>query len=216
MNQKHNLVCQNCHGTMGAMANGIEQGRVPWVQEPRCADCHLSKYAENPGTLFRNSSGHGGVMCEGCHNSTHADLPSRVDADNANNIALQGFAGSLKDCRVCHGVMPAGQGPHGLVLTDVEHEVLAGAVAMRCFPNPVRTACTIELPGTRTEGGRLIVYDALGRIVRMLTPTRTPGGALRATWDATDGHGGRVRAGVYFARWQQGAQHAAARLTVVD
>jgi hypothetical protein len=78
------------------------------VQEPRCGTCHLANYAENTGTLFRNSFGHGGVMCEGCHNSTHADVPARDDQDNANSVALQGYAGPLKNCAVCHGVLGDG------------------------------------------------------------------------------------------------------------
>jgi len=216
MSVRHGLECQNCHGSMGAMANGIELGRIPWVQEPKCATCHLSAYAENPGTLFRNSIGHGGIMCEGCHSSTHADVPTRVAADNANNIVLQGFAGSLRDCSVCHGYYPAGGGPHGLVLTAVEQEVTSGAKPLHAFPNPMRTSCSIEIPGRSPADGRLILYDMQGRIVRMLDPVVARPGVLRASWNGADAHGTRVRAGVYFIRWQQGAQQAAARVTLVD
>lgn len=213
MNTRHGLQCQSCHGTMGALANGIQLGRVPWAQEPRCGTCHTSNYAENPGTLFRNSIGHGGVMCEGCHNSTHADLPSRVAADNANNIALQGFVGTLSNCAVCHGVIPAGAGPHGNDLTSVADDILSGAGRLGVFPNPVRSGCTFEVPTRGAGEGRLIVYDMNGRIVRMITPA--PAGARTLAWDGMDSHGARVPAGVYFARWQLGDVRAATRLTVI-
>ena len=216
MSVKHGLQCQNCHGTMGAMANGIEQGRIPWAQEPKCATCHLAAYAENPGTLFRNSIGHGGIMCEGCHSSTHADVPTRVAADNANNIALQGYAGALKNCSVCHGYNPTSGGPHGLAVTAVEQEVTAGASSLRAFPNPVRGSCTIECSGRSAADGRLILYDVQGRIVRMLDPVVASSGVLRATWDRADARGARVRAGVYYARWQQGDSRAATRLVVLE
>ena len=60
----------------------VGENRTPWVDEPRCADCHENQYHENTGTLYRNSTGHGGLYCAACHNSTHAILPSREAADN--------------------------------------------------------------------------------------------------------------------------------------
>ena len=106
--------CTNCHGDMRAVGS---EDRIPWVDEPKCGDsaCHGSQYAENPNTLYRNSTGHGGLYCEACHNSTHAILPSREARDNMQTIALQGYAGAITECTVCHGLtVPAGQGPHGM------------------------------------------------------------------------------------------------------
>jgi hypothetical protein len=90
--------------------------RVPWVDLPRCGDaqCHGASHAENPGKRYRDSVGHGGIYCEGCHGSPHAILPTMQPNDNLQNAALQGFPGTLKDCRVCHIVLPANPGPHGL------------------------------------------------------------------------------------------------------
>ncbi|MCB0236729.1 MAG: hypothetical protein KDG58_21305, partial [Anaerolineae bacterium] len=102
------------HGDMRAVGS---EDRIPWVDEPKCGDsaCHGSQYAENPNTLYRNSTGHGGLYCEACHNSTHAILPSREARDNMQTIALQGYAGAITECTVCHGLtVPAGQGPHGM------------------------------------------------------------------------------------------------------
>lgn len=214
MNQLHGQQCQNCHGNMAAMARGIENGRIPWVQEPSCASCHTAAYAENPNTLFKLSTGHGGVMCEGCHNSTHADVPSRQPEDNANNIALQGHAGPLGDCKVCHGVIPAGAGPHGITTAGVGDELLRGTTALHVSPDPMRSACTITLPRLGEGGGRLLVYDMQGRIVRMLEPA--PGhGARVATWDARGRGGERVLPGIYFMLWQQAGKRAASRVTVL-
>jgi hypothetical protein len=218
MSERHGLTCQDCHGNMSAMASSIELGRVPWASEPRCANCHLPAYAENPGTLFRNSFGHGGVACEGCHNSTHADLPSREARDNANNIALQGHAGSLGDCKVCHGVTPGGAGPHGMLATaDVGPLVLGGARAMRVTPNPVRDACRLEwsAAGGDASTGRLVLFDAGGRTVRVLDPIRSGDGMWRVAWDARDQFGRPVPAGTYFARAGEDGRRIAARVTVV-
>ncbi len=105
------MTCTNCHGGMADVAN---PARRPWIDEPRCGNCHGPQYAEEPGKLYRNSVGHGGLYCEACHGSPHAILPSTQPNDNIQNIALQGHAGTLSDCRVCHGQVPAGPGPHGL------------------------------------------------------------------------------------------------------
>ncbi len=105
------LTCQSCHGNMSDVAN---PARIPWVTLPQCENCHTAQYAQNPGKRYRDSVGHGGLYCESCHGSPHAILPTIQPNDNIQNIALQGFAGTLKDCTVCHGTVPSGPGPHGL------------------------------------------------------------------------------------------------------
>jgi hypothetical protein len=74
----------------------------------------MSKFAENQAlnskgqtvdVLYRLSTGHGGVMCEGCHNSTHAIWPNAMQKANDNVAAqqLQGHHGTLVECTTCHG-----------------------------------------------------------------------------------------------------------------
>jgi hypothetical protein len=106
------MVCQNCHGTIADVAN---PSRRPWIDEPRCENCHGPAYAENPGKLYRQSVGHGGLYCEACHGSPHAILPTNQANDNIQNIALQGYAGTLDKCSVCHQRTPVGAGPHGIL-----------------------------------------------------------------------------------------------------
>jgi hypothetical protein len=78
-----------------------------------------SRFAENTNALFRYSKGHGGIACEGCHNSTHAIWPNPVDAhnDNVASQQLQGHAGTITECTTCHGAgvlsLSLG-GPHGM------------------------------------------------------------------------------------------------------
>lgn len=78
------------------------------------------RFAEEPGTLYRLSQGHGGVSCEGCHGSPHAIWPVADPRQNDNVAArqLQGHAGTLSDCATCHGDggFAAGSldGPHGM------------------------------------------------------------------------------------------------------
>jgi hypothetical protein len=113
--EREGMWCTDCHGDLANVASTIEQGREPWLQEPRCDDCHDAAYAEAPNTLYRNSyNGHHGLYCTVCHGSPHAILPSREERDNRQNTVIQGHAGTLNVCAVCHKETPDEAGPHGL------------------------------------------------------------------------------------------------------
>ncbi len=110
MSTEEGMTCTDCHvGGLGMLGTPT---RTPWHDEPRCGNCHDPQYAENAGTLYRMSTGHGGMYCESCHSSTHAITPSRVAADNVQAIALQGYAGAIENCTVCHLTQPSSGGPH--------------------------------------------------------------------------------------------------------
>lgn len=114
--------CQNCH-TGTALSNN---GQIRYTnvydtngQRREAVDATFATTPDVPSagfSLYRFSSGHGGLQCEACHGSTHAEFPSSHVNDNLQSIALQGHAGTLVECATCHGTMPhtiAG-GPHGM------------------------------------------------------------------------------------------------------
>jgi hypothetical protein len=74
--------------------------------------------------LFHTSKGHGGLFCSACHGSPHAIVPTGNPRDNVQNTALQGHAGTLWDCSVCHGYYPSAPGPHGIVVTAVQNDTV--------------------------------------------------------------------------------------------
>ncbi len=122
MSTKHGMVCQDCHGSVTNVGQSIANGRIPWLQEPSCGatTCHGANFAEEPGKLFRQSRGHGGLFCSACHGEPHAIVTSRVANDNVQQIALQGHSGTLSKCEVCHGVVPTGAGPHGILASSCQ------------------------------------------------------------------------------------------------
>lgn len=103
--------CMSCHGTMTAIADPT---RRPWVDEPRCGNCHSRTgfQFEQAGVLYKDSQGHEGVHCEACHGSTHAITPTTTAADNAQAIAHQGYSGPISLCTVCHTQTPSDPFPH--------------------------------------------------------------------------------------------------------
>ncbi|SMF95372.1 hypothetical protein SAMN02949497_2735 [Methylomagnum ishizawai] len=68
--------------------------------------------------LYRFSTGHGGVYCQGCHGSTHAEWSNTAlnDNDDVPSAQLQGHTGPIVECSTCHkndlGITL--NGPHGM------------------------------------------------------------------------------------------------------
>lgn len=151
--------CQSCHGKMTDVG---KPGRVGWLQQPNCQSCHHDskretsaldsvgilrvvgdqRFATNPNkpgtgfSLFRFSKGHGGLQCEACHGATHAEYPSVEANDNVQSIALQGYAGTVTECKTCHASVPntTSGGPHGMhTIGDAwvkeHHDVAKGSTA---------------------------------------------------------------------------------------
>jgi hypothetical protein len=140
------IQCQSCHGSMSAVAAPTRTGWLnePACQQchtgtathnngeirytsalditgqPRVAvDQTFATNPDTPGpgfSLYRFSNGHGGVNCEGCHGSTHAEFPSSHRNDNIQSIQHQGHIGMLVECDSCHGTQPVtiSGGPHGM------------------------------------------------------------------------------------------------------
>ncbi len=104
MSQHFTLNCTNCHGDITVVAQNAD----PWLNEPTCGQsgCHGAAY-NPPLPLYQKSIGHGGIYCEGCHDSTHAIATSRESNDAIKFINLQGHDGTLRECEVCHLTPPS-------------------------------------------------------------------------------------------------------------
>lgn len=105
------ISCVNseCHGDMKNIAVSQSEGRKAWLQEPNCSNCHNDKYGVNKGLLYSNSyllnsnaEMNGFILCITCHNSPHAEWTSQNPKDNLLPISLQGYAGFIEKCSVCH------------------------------------------------------------------------------------------------------------------
>ncbi len=114
--------CQNCH--TGTAVNNSGQIRYTSVfdtsGQPRtAADSTFATTPNAPAagiSLYRFSTGHGGLKCEACHGSTHAEFPASHRNDNIQSIEHQGHVGMFVECASCHGAQPvtANGGPHGM------------------------------------------------------------------------------------------------------
>lgn len=95
--------CTTCHGSLAEVGASIGAGRVPWVTEPTCAQCHTGVGGVDTGaTLYRDATGHGGVSCPACHHSPHAMHPSREASDRYQPQQYQQASMTIGSCAVCH------------------------------------------------------------------------------------------------------------------
>ena len=114
--------CQNCHTGTAIHNNGeIRYTDVYDLNGQRrvAVDQTFATTPDVPApgfSLYRFSTGHGGLKCEACHGSTHAEFPSSHLNDNLQSVALQGHPGALVECTTCHGTQPntIDGGPHGM------------------------------------------------------------------------------------------------------
>ena len=115
--------CQNCHvGTATNNAGGTLAFTSAFSSGATLRTPGDTTFATTPNvpaagfSLYRFSSGHGGLECEACHGSTHGEFPTPIVNDNVQSIALQGHEGMLSQCSTCHTTVPTTTtgGPHGL------------------------------------------------------------------------------------------------------
>lgn len=100
-------------------------------------------------------------------------------------------------------------GDHGILVSnddDVTCGVTAAPVAgperalrMTVSPNPFPAATTLSFDAPRGGPASVRIYDAAGRLLRVLTEGPVTEGRNRVAWDGRDGAGTKVPAGVYFA-----------------
>jgi len=177
MSKNSNIECQSCHGNMEAVA---QHSRVGWKDEPNCQSCHqegqrhtdavtdltkgtlrdaLDKRFATEQTplelhhprLYKFSAGHGGIACAGCHGSQHAIYPSSVPEENKQNIDLQGYEGTLRECNVCHqgdNVPTVANGPHGMHTTGQVWVDMHGKVVLRDGVDNCKSCHGSNLQGT--------------------------------------------------------------------
>ena len=114
--------CQNCHtGTATQNSGQIRfTSALDTNGNRRMAASNI--FATNSNvpsfglSLYRFSAGHGGLQCEACHGSTHAEFPSSHHNDNVQSLQSQGHIGTITDCPTCHTSLPStfNGGPHGM------------------------------------------------------------------------------------------------------
>ncbi len=82
-------------------------------------------------------------------------------------------------------------------------------------PNPARSTCLLRFVLPAALPVRLAVYDAAGRLVRVVMSGTLPPGEHAAPWDLRDAAGRRCRGGLYFVRLESDIGSRATRALVL-
>jgi PKD repeat protein len=176
--------CQGCHsGTATSNSGQIRYTSVFTDTNGTVRVPANQTFATTPNTpptgppsfnlsLYRFSVGHGGLQCSACHGSTHAEFPSSHPNDNLRNIGLQGHAGMMSECTVCHTNSPStiSGGPHGMHpvgsswVSENAHGSAANANRAKCqacHGTDYRGTVLSRMLATRTISGQTLFQGAI-------------------------------------------------------
>jgi subtilisin family serine protease len=131
---------------------------------------------------------------------------AEVVAQEARSFTLRGYLFRVAEpCAACDGEswlpLPPDQARFGFtVLGPVDRQPITaapgrepGAARLSAHPNPFRTATVVSGPA----GSPVVIHDTAGRVMRRGVLDGTMGTLV---WNGLDGHGRRVRPGLYFVR----------------
>ena len=86
----------------------------------------------------------------------------------------------------------------------------------RAVPNPFNPSTTLAFSLREAGRARLAIYDAGGRLVRVLADGELPAGRHEVRWDGRGQRGERVATGVYLCRLEAGAYRATQGITLLQ
>lgn len=155
---------------------------------------------------------------------------TRVYGRNNTELSLEDVqAGAFIEVLAVSSAPALGKTSAATVLTAESVQVLAASVSTGAeepaqakrvtlagnYPNPFRTATTIEYDLARAGSITLTVYDVLGRQVHTLVQGRQEAGLHRIVWDGRGSDGRHVAAGVYLYELDAGGQTQTRRMLLV-
>lgn len=189
-------------------------------------------YLENQGVdrLFVNLNGHAFKLA--------ADSAEVAQSENAFPIPRRGaitvHIGAYMRPEA-NAIEFTPQGPSGstiprIVIANVllEGQTVAYAVEglrslpqhlalLQSYPNPFSLSTTLAytIPENRTTGlhAHLAIYDAVGRLIRVLVDEQRYPGTFTAVWDGTLASGAPASSGLYVARLVAGEMRHSVKLT---
>jgi hypothetical protein len=147
--------CQSCHsGDVLSHLGANLIGMLAYdLNDPAATPLTAvnQRFAENSGQIYRFSQTHGGMACESCHGSPHAEWPAKINTnDNITATQLQGHTGEIVECGVCHlqDLSPSLGGPHGLHNVNDPGWLAQHGVFMQQNRNSCKACHGLDLHGT--------------------------------------------------------------------
>ena len=102
----------------------------------------------------------------------------------------------------------------GVELLGVTSGDIDSPTAIRCYPNPATDLVHVTFSLSHAQMVKAGIYDLSGRLIRSMESREYPAGEAQLTWNLEDGHGSRVRSGVYLCRLEYGLKQKTVRMVV--
>jgi len=189
--------CQSCHSgdALNHLGDSIVGMQTYDPNDPAATPFSATnqRFAETPGQLYRFSGAHGGIACESCHGSPHAEWPAKINTnDNITANQLQGHTGEIAECGVCHlqDLSPSLGGPHGLHNVNDAGWMAQHGVFLRRDRNSCKACHGTDLHGTvlsRAKADRTLARSiSLGGVANLTAGTPVDCFACHATVSLAD------------------------------
>jgi hypothetical protein len=130
--------------------------------------------------------------------------------------------GDLSNGTPNHDILCEAAGNHGFECPEIDLTAVAGGAPTllvaelgQNLPNPFNPRTEIRFRQAAAGPTRLAVYDAGGRLIRVLADGRFAAGEHRLIWDGADAEGRPVASGVYLYRLEMGALEATRKMTLL-
>jgi len=129
-------------------------------------------------------------------------MPTLVDVDNDNMLEIVVTEGinTLACYKYDVGTGVSGDPGNGEVPTSFE--------LRQNYPNPFNPNTTIAYSLDRRAHVRIVIYNSLGQVVRVMVNETQGSGEYEVTWDGVGARGQVQPSGVYFYQLQIGSQRA--------
>ena len=103
-----------------------------------------------------------------------------------------------------------------LLAGAAEHEQSPSAFWLgQNYPNPFNPTTTIPYTLSQTTTVRLIVYDLLGKQVRLLVDEEQPAGNYQVIWNGLDDSQRAASAGIYFCKMSAAHDEVMRRMVLI-
>jgi Putative redox-active protein (C_GCAxxG_C_C)/FlgD Ig-like domain len=142
--------------------------------------------------------------------ATYVPPATIADCMSCHGVGTMNTVAAKMDCVQCHG------DPHASTSVKQIEEGASSYRLKQNYPNPFNPSTNIQFSVPRQEYLNLSIYDAHGRLVKVLVDqTQYAPGAYTIEWNGTNGMGQRVASGSYFARMQAGSHQSTIKLSLV-
>lgn len=101
------------------------------------------------------------------------------------------------------------------ILLGSRFQELPTEFASTVFPNPFNPSTTISYDLPTDSSVSIVIYDALGQVVRRLVSEHRQAGRYEVQWDAKDHRGYGVGSGVYIAKIEAGGFSASQKMLLL-